>query len=314
MNIYAKLPKPFFALAPLDDVTDVVFRQMVADCAKPDLFFTEFVNVDGLQSPGRERVIYRLRKAASDKPIIAQIWGKEPENYYRTARDLVNMGFDGVDINMGCPIKAVVKNGCCVALINNRPLAQEIIQATKDGVKGKLPVSVKTRLGFDTVDFTWHEFLLGQKLDSLAIHGRTKKQLSLVPSDWGAINEIRKIRDKLSPRTKIIGNGDVKTKADGLMLAEKYKLDGIMIGRGVFTDPFVFSDNSPWSNYPARKKKELFQKHVSLFAITWQNNERSSNVLKKFCKIYISDFDGAKELREELMNAKTTEQLITLLN
>lgn len=313
-NIYDNLPKPFFALAPLDDVTDVVFRQIVAGCAKPDLFFTEFTNVDGLQSPGRDKVIHRLKLAKTDKPIIAQIWGKDPENYYKTAKELVDMGFDGIDINMGCPIKAVVNNGCCSALINNRPLAGEIIQAVKKGAAGKVPVSVKTRLGFNEVDLTWLEFLLEQGLDALTVHGRTKKEMSKAPANWELIGEVRKLRDKLGLHTKIVGNGDVDTKKQGIELANKYKLDGIMIGRGIFSDPFVFSDNSLWSEFSAEQRKRLFKKHVILFAETWQNNERHTNLLKKFCKIYISDFVGAKELREKLMEAKTTEELVTILS
>src|SRR6188508_577001 len=130
------LPKPFFVLAPMDDVTDTVFRQVVADCAPPDLYFTEFVNVDGLQSPGRPRLIKKLQFTAKEKPLIAQVWGKEPENYFKTAQELVKMGFAGIDINMGCPVKAVIKNGCCSALINNRELAAEIIRATQDGAAG----------------------------------------------------------------------------------------------------------------------------------------------------------------------------------
>ena len=176
----------------------------------------------------------RLWKTDSDDPIIAQIWGKTPENYKKTAEQLVEMGFSGIDINMGCPDKAVIKNGCCIALINNRELANEIIDATKAGAENKLPVSVKTRLGFNEIDLTWHEFLLNQKLDALYIHGRTKKEMSLVPAHWEVINQIRIMRDKISPDTKIIGNGDIKNREGALKYAKKYKLDGIMIGRGIF--------------------------------------------------------------------------------
>jgi tRNA-dihydrouridine synthase len=313
MNIYDQLPKPFFALAPLDDVTDVVFRTIVAECSKPDLFFTEFVNVDGLQSPGRDRVMIRLRKSAKDKPLIAQLWGKTPENFYKTAAELYDMGFVGVDLNMGCPIKAVVNNGCCVALTNNRDLAGDIIQATKEGAGDKIPVSVKTRLGFNEIDYSWHEFLLAKGLDSLTIHGRTRKQMSLVPADWEAINEVRKLRDKLSPQTKIVGNGDVMSRQQGLELAKKYKLDGIMIGRGIFNDPFVFSETSQWGDYSADQKKQLYKKHIELFGKTWANNERNRNLLKKFCKVYISGFDGAKELRERLMRQDSLEDLLKIL-
>src|SRR5215831_14703029 len=164
-----QLPKPFFVLAPMDDVTDTVFRQIVADCARPDIFFTEFVNVDGLQSAGRPHLLHRLQFTPKETPLIAQIWGKNPENFFKTAQQLANgtfahelglpegVNYQGIDINMGCPDKTVVKNGTCSALINNRDLAQEIIQATQEGAAGHLPVSVKTRLGFNTIDLSWHE-------------------------------------------------------------------------------------------------------------------------------------------------------------
>ena len=151
-KVVGKLGRPFFALAPMDDVTDTVFRQIVADCAPPDLFVTEFVNVDGLQSPGREMLMHKLRISDKERPIIAQIWGKIPENFYKTAKDLVEMGFDGIDINFGCPEKSVIKNGCCIAMINNRELTGEIIQAVREGVNGSLPLSVKTRLGLSEID------------------------------------------------------------------------------------------------------------------------------------------------------------------
>jgi tRNA-dihydrouridine synthase len=311
MNTYSKLPKPFFALAPLDDVTDVVFRKIIADCYAPDLFYTEFVNVDGLQSPGRQHLLHRLEITESDKPIIAQIWGKNPENYYKTAKELVGMGFAGVDINMGCPIKAVVNNGCCVALINNRPLAKEIIDAVKAGTDGKVTVSVKTRLGFNEVDYTWHEFLLGQNLDGLAIHGRTKKEMSLVPANWDAIGNISKLRDEIAPSTVLIGNGDVTNIQMGRELASMHNVDGVMIGRGIFADPYVFSDKSAWAEASKDKKVALYAKHVQLFSDTWKNNERSINTLKRFGKTY---FDGAKELRDQLMKTNSIEELLTLLH
>src|SRR6266705_1083492 len=181
MSLYQQLPKPFFVLAPMDDVTDSVFRQIVAACSPPDLFFTEFVNVDGLQSAGRERLLKRIQFTPSEQPLVAQIWGKKPENYRKTAKELVELGFAGIDINMGCPDKTVVTNGCCSALINNRELALEIIRATQEGADGKVPVSVKTRLGFNEVDLSWHELLLQQNLSMLSVHGRTRKHMSAVP-------------------------------------------------------------------------------------------------------------------------------------
>lgn len=309
----SKLPKPFFVLAPMDDVTDTVFRRIVAECARPDLFFTEFVNVDGLQSPGRPRVAKRIQFTPIEQPLIAQIWGNNPENYYKTAKELVEMGFAGIDINMGCPDKAVVKNGSCSALINNRELAVEIIKATQEGAAGKVPVSVKTRLGFNTIDLSWHELLLEQNLDMLTIHGRTRKEMSEVPAHWDVIGQVRELRDQIAPSTLIVGNGDVQSRQQGLELAEKYKLDGIMIGRGVFRDPFVFAKQSPWANYTKAQRIDLFTKHVELFAATWTSEDRRIVVLNKFCKIYINGFDGAKDLREQLMAAKSVDELLALL-
>ena len=309
-----KLPKPFFVLAPMDDVTDTVFRQIVADLAAPDLYFTEFVNVDGLQSPGRPRLLKKLQFTDKEKPLIAQLWGKNPDNFRKTARELAEQGYAGIDLNMGCPVKAVVSNGCCSALINNRELTGEIIQAVREGV-GDLPcpVTVKTRLGFGSVDLSWHEFLLKQKLNMLTIHGRTVKELSAVPAHWDAIEEIRKMRDTISPDTLIVGNGDVLTRAQGIELARKHGLDGIMIGRGVFEDPFVFAENSPWETLTPTERLDLYRQHVELFAETWQHGERRIPTLNKFCKIYVSGFDGAKELREELMACETTQGLLDIL-
>jgi tRNA-dihydrouridine synthase len=314
MSFLKDLPKPFFVLAPMDDVTDTVFRQIVNVCAPPDLYFTEFVNVDGLQSPGRPRLMHKLQKDDNDVPVIAQLWGLVPENFYKTTKELIEMGYDGVDLNMGCPVKTVVKNGACAALIKNRELAGDIIDAVQQGSGGSLPVSVKTRVGYNTVDLSWVEYLLTKKLDLLSIHGRTAKQKSLVDADWDLIGQARELRDSLSPETLIVGNGDVLSRQQGIELAEKYKLDGIMIGRGVFHDPLIFAENSPWADHSPEQKVDLYKKHVELFAKTWQNNQRRIETLNKFCKVYINGFDGAKELREKLMSAKTTEELLGFLN
>lgn len=297
----------------MDDVTDTVFRQIIAETAAPDLLFTEFVNVDGLQSPGREKLLPKLRFNDKERPIIAQIWGKKPENYYKTTKDLIAMGYDGVDINMGCPDKAVVKNGCCSALINDRELAGEIIRAVKEAAGDHFPVSVKTRVGFTTVDLSWIEFLLQQKLNMLTVHARTKKEMSKVPAHWELFKDIIELRNKLSPSTLIVGNGDILNRQQGEELVKKYGLDGIMIGRGVFQDPYVFAKKSPWQDMSKEEKIELYKKQVQLFADTWKNNERRLPTLNKFCKVYIQGFNGAKELREKLMNAKSIEELLRFL-
>jgi tRNA-dihydrouridine synthase len=308
------LNKPFLVMAPMDDVTDTVFRQIVSTCAKPDLFMTEFVNVDGLQSPGRPHLINKLWLTDSEKPVVAQLWGLKPDNYYKTTKELKIMGFAGVDINMGCPVKTVVKNGACAALINNRELAEQIINATQEAAGDDFPVSVKTRVGFTTTDLTWHEFLLNKKLNMLTIHGRTAKEMSKVPAHWDIIEKVRILRDELSPATLIVGNGDVQSREQAERLASEHGLDGIMIGRGIFDDPYVFAKQSPWQQMSATKKMMLFMKHIELHKSTYQNNERRFETLKKFCKVYINEFVGASEVRANFMNVASADEALEFLN
>ena len=301
-------------LAPMDDVTDTVFRQIIASLAPPDFYMTEFVNVDGLQSPGREKLLKKLKFTDKERPIFVQLWGLKPDNFYKTVKEVRQMGFDGVDLNFGCPVKTVIKNWACAAMINNRELTGEIIDASREAAEKDFPISVKTRVGFTTPDMSWIEFLLTKKLDLLSIHGRTAKQSSKVPPNWDLIGQSREIRDLLCPTTLIVGNGDVMSRNQGLELAKKYKLDGVMIGRGVFADPFVFSKQSPWANYTKQQRIELYKKHVELFAKTWKQGERKIETLNKFCKVYISGFGGAKEMREQLMSAKSTADLLQMLS
>jgi tRNA-dihydrouridine synthase len=313
MTFLDKLPKPFFVLAPMDDVTDTVFRQIITDLAKPDLFFTEFVNVDGLQSPGRSKLIHKLILTEKEKPVIAQVWGLKPDNYYETTKDLIKMGFAGVDINMGCPVKTVVKNGACAALINNRELAGDIINATKEAA-GPFPVSVKTRVGFTTVDLSWIEFLLNKKLDLLSIHTRTAVQMSSVPADWELLDPIKQLRDSLSPNTLLVGNGDVETKSQAEDLAKIHQLDGVMVGRGIFNDPLIFSKAGPWKDWTPSMKIELYKKHIELHLSTYRQGERRFETLRKFCKVYINGFDGASDVRSKFMQTSNPDQALALLN
>ncbi len=311
MNIWNELPKPFFVLAPMDDVTDTVFRRLVADWAAPDLFFTEFASADGLQSPGREAVMRKLQFTKSEHPLIAQIWGKRPEDYRKTAEEIVEMGFDGLDINMGCPVPKIIKNGCCSALINNRELAESLVQEAKAGVGGRISFSVKARLGFDSIDLSWIEFLLRQGLDALIIHGRTTKELSKVPMHWEVFPEIMKLRDKIASETKIVANGDILSRQQGIELAEKYGFDGLMIGRGVFRDPFVFAQHSDWAEMPKADKIAMFRQHVELWSATWPSANPAA--LRKFCKVYINGFVGSKELRAKIMEQTTINELLDIL-
>lgn len=316
------LPKPFFALAPMEGGTDTVYRQIVMSLGKPDVMFTEFTNCEGLLSKGKDEVGKRLLFDKSEKPIIAQIWGAKPESFFKVAEMLIEMGFDGIDINMGCPEKTVVANGCCSALIENPSLATEIIQATKEGA-GSLPVSVKTRIGFKDIQTEkWIGFLLHQDLDALTIHFRTQKEMSLVPAHWEEAQKIAELKAKCSNlRTVIIGNGDVETKKQGLELANNYGLDGIMIGRGAFHNPFVFDENIKYETQSKAERIQLLINHLNLFEKTWTKvhplSERSYfksyPPLKRFFKIYINGFEGASDLREKLMNTKNLEEAKKIL-
>ncbi len=314
MSDLNNITKPFFVLAPMDDVTDIVFRQVIDKLAPPDVYFTEFVNVDGLQSRGRKRIIHKLWLEKTKKPVIAQIWGKTPNNYEKVAAELVEMGFSGVDINMGCPDKSVVKNGCCSALINNRDLAAQIIRSVKKGVNGQIPVSVKIRTGFNEVDFSWPEFVLNRGIDLLTVHGRTTKELSKVPASWDDIKKVREIRDKIAPKTIIVGNGDVESRQHGELLAKQTGVDGIMIGRAIFTDPYIFSNNTPWSNLSEIDKLQIYKSHIELFASTYQNRERNWQSLKRMAKVYIHATQNASTFRDKLVRSETLEDMLEVLS
>lgn len=301
----------------MDDVTDTVFRRIVADCAPADYSVTEFVNVDGLCSKGRPKVIRKLGVEVDTTPVIAQIWGKTPENFETIAREIADgtiPGFVGVDLNFGCPEKSVVKNECCSALAQPelRGKALAIIEATKRGL-GDFPLSIKTRLGFDKIDYTWHEFLLEQKPAMLTVHVRTTKQMSKVPAQWEAIEPIVALRDKISPDTKIIMNGDIMNKKQGIELTEKHGVDGIMIGRGIFHDPFCFSEGSPWESVSREDRIKLLIKHIELHDQIYPDGERPFSPLKKFAKVYISGFPGASELRDRIMHTETVAEALQVL-
>ncbi|RJR15071.1 tRNA-dihydrouridine synthase [Candidatus Microgenomates bacterium] len=327
-SFWQDLPKPIFALAPMEDVTDTVFRQIVADCARPDVFFTEFTSVDGMFSRGQERVMHRLQFTEIERPLIAQIWGLVPENFFKSAQRINKLGFDGIDINMGCPERSVVKKGACSALIKNHALATEIIQATQKGA-GNLPVSIKTRIGFNQiVTDDWIGFLLQHQLDALIIHLRTSKEMSTPPPHWEEMEKIMELRDKISPRTIILANGDIMDRADGLEKINRYKLDGVMIGRGIFKNLWAFENSTPPQSSPSKGEEVvapspsnrslsqmlvLLRKHMYLYQKTWAG-KKSFLVLRRFFKIYVSGFAGASKLREELMKTKSVEDVNEVLD
>lgn len=311
-NYLDNLSKPFLVLAPMEDVTDTVFRRVIGQIAPFDLYMTEFTSVDGLQSAGRHASIKRLRYEADEHPLIAQIWGKDPENFYKTTLELIDMGFVGVDINMGCPAKAVLKSGCGGGMIERPEAAVEIIQAVQEAAKGRIPVSVKTRIGYRDYKPEWLETLLKQNLNMLTVHMRTVKEMSLVPAHWELMTEIRQLRDSVAPQTALVGNGDVQNRQHAELLAAEHGIDGVMIGRGVFHDPYAALSESLWMSKTKAEKLDLYRLHVELFRQTW-GDDRPMVLLNKFCKTYVNGFDGAKELRAKLMHCETIDELLDKL-
>ncbi len=311
-NFWTKLPKPFFALAPMEAVTDVVFRHVVAYAAKPDLFFTEFVNAASFCSKkGEFSTRGRLAYEPDEQPIVVQIWGKDPEQFKQMAVSLADKGYAGIDINMGCPEKSVVHSGCGSGLMRTPELACQLIAAAK---ASGLPVSVKTRLGdYKIEEWTnWLTLLLQQDIANLTIHLRTRKEMSKVPAHYELIPQIIKLRDKIAPNTLITINGDIKNRQEGIKLAKKYKVDGIMIGRGVFNNPYAFEAKA--KPHSLAEMIELLKFQLDLH--DKYNNElepRKFDPLKHFFKIYIRDFNGASELRDQLMRTKTTDEVRVIL-
>lgn len=309
-SLWDRLPKPIFSLAPMEDVTDTVFRQIIMSCGRPDVFFTEFTNVDGIASVGRDVVARRLLYTKNEHPIVAQIWGMVPENYYKSAQELVEMGYDGIDINMGCPQHDVIKHGACSALMKNHDLAKEIIQATKEGA-GKIPVSVKTRIGFSKIQTEeWIGFLLEQDLPLITVHGRTAAEMSKVSAHWDEIGKAVELRNKMDKKTLIFGNGDVVSLDDAKEKVAKYHVDGVMIGRGVFHNPWLFTGIDPTIK-TIKDRLTLLEQHVSLYEKTW-GPQKSFQILKKYFKIYLSDFDGASDMRQKFMKTNSYDEALTL--
>lgn len=312
-NFWTKLKKPITALAPMDGVTDTVFRRVVVSCGKPSVFFTEFTSVDGLCSAGKDRLMERLVFAPEERPIVAQIWGSDPDKFFEVAKMAARMEFDGIDINMGCPDRKVIKIGGGAALILNQELAGTIIAAAKKGAP-KLPVSVKTRLGFEeTVVERWLGFLLKQGLVALTIHGRTAREKSDPPANWGEIGKVVKLRDKLGANTLIIGNGDVKSYQEIREKMEKYKVDGVMIGRGIFHNPWIFNAKVKLDCIKPEERIKLLKKHVRLYQTVWGDSHKFAP-LKKFVKTYINDFPGSSKLRNRLMLTESITELLGLLS
>lgn len=327
------------ALAPMADVTDAAFRQIIVKYGKPDVMFTEFTSVAGLCSPGREKLLVDFWYTENERPIVAQIFGSNPAQLYDVARRIKKLGFDGIDINMGCPDRNVEKQGGGAALIKNSDLAQELIKETKQGARS-LPVSVKTRLGYNKIDLTWIRSLLEAEPAALIVHLRTRKEMSKVPAHWEVMPDIVVLRNEMFGTSKkrplILGNGDVQTVSEAKEKAAQHGCDGVMIGRGIFGNPWLFRTSgrdissrlgdpsvespqgyiSPAPNHcqqiSLEEKLRVMLEHTYLFEKLF-SGIKNFDIMKKHYKAYVSGFDGAKELRIKLMKCKTADEVARVL-
>ena len=319
-NFWKEFKQRLFSLAPMEDVTDTVFREIVMGMTAPgklNVVFTEFTSVEGMNHPvGRERVSERLIVNDSERELlkklniklVAQIWGRNPEIYHNVAKYISeNYQFDGIDINMGCPVKKVFKIGACSALIGEPELAKEIILATKEATQ--LPVSVKTRTGIkqhQTED--WISNLLETDPAAIILHGRTQRMQSEGDANWEEIKKAVDVKNQIKPEIPLHGNGDVFSYEKGLQRIEETGVDGVMIGRGIFQNPWFFNPGKTEISKEERIQKLV--EHTQLFEKTWSPH-KNFNILKRFYKIYINGFEGAAKLRADLMEMKDYNEVFS---
>ncbi len=298
-GFWKKLKKPIMAIAPMSGVTDEAFRLMFLKYGKPDFFWTEFVSADGLFSRGRNYCLDILKFNEKERPIVAQIFGGDPTYFEKAAKEIAELGFDGIDINMGCPDRNIEKKGGGAALMKNSALAKEIIRAAKRGA-GKIPISVKTRIGYNKNQIAkWIPAIFEEDIAALTVHFRTRDEKYFGPAHWELAKEVVKLRDKYAPKTLILGNGDVKSLREAHELVKKTGLDGIIIGRGVLGNPWFFTGKIP----TIKKRLNAIVEHAELFG-----DNRPFEGIKKHFHAYTKGFKGAKELRESLMKVKNLSE------
>ncbi|MDB5264712.1 MAG: tRNA-dihydrouridine synthase [Parcubacteria group bacterium] len=318
-SFWQKLPKPFFVLAPMADVTDAAYRKLIAEYGKPDVTWTEFVSCDGLYHtrekkglPDSENPLMRdLLYTEAERPIVAQLFSSKPEMMEYASELCARLGFDGIDINMGCPDKSIEKQGCGAGMIKTPEIAKAVIQAAREGAaKGKeggLPISVKTRIGYNRNEMdTWLPALLEENLAALTVHLRTRKEMSSVPAHWDLMPYAVELRDKISPETLILGNGDVESLANAKKKVEDTGADGIMLGRAIFGNPWLFTGRPIEDVSPQERIAALITLAEYFMEL---KPTKSFHLLKKHFKAFIHGWPGAAELRAKLMETNSVEEL-----
>lgn len=327
MSFWDNLKKPILVLAPMADVTDASFRRVIAKYGKPDVTWTEFVSADGLaKAPpeGKQKLLRDLIYDESERPIVAQFFGSNIETMYEAGKLAVQLGFDGADINMGCPDKSIMKQKAGAALIKNPALAKELIRALRRGAeeecerlgKPMIGISVKTRVGYSKVEIDeWITALLEENIDALIIHCRTMKEMSKVPARWDHVKEVVDLRNKIQQekekKTLIIGNGDVLNISDAKNKIEITGADGAMLGRAIFGNPWLFTMSGLVMVTPQEKLRVMIE-HTKLFE-ELLGDIKNFAIMKKHYKAYVNGWDGAKELRQKLMEANNVQEVENII-
>ena len=300
--------RPILVLAPMADVTDAAFRRVIAKYGKPDVLWTEFVSADGLafaKEEGRKKLFKDLIYIEGERPIVAQFFTSNPETMKKAAELAREMGFDGIDINMGCPDKSIEKQGAGAAMIKNPKRAREVIRAAKEGA-GNLPVSVKTRLGFNKDELeTWLPEILAENPTVVTIHARTRKEMSKVPARWERVKRAVEIRNELKSSALIFGNGDAADIEDAIKKGKESGADGVMLGRAIFGNPWLFSRRK---NISKEEKLSVLLEHTKLFEKILGDTKNFA-IMKKHFKAYVTGWDGAKELRDKLMETTSSVEM-----
>ncbi len=322
-NFWTKLKKPILCLAPMADVTDCAFRQIIAKYGKPDIFWTEFVSADGLCSAGKNKLLIDLKYSENERPIVAQIFGGKPENIRIASALCKELGFDGIDINMGCPDKSVEKQCAGAAMMKDSKLVREVIRMAREG-SGGLPISVKTRIGYNKSEIeTWIKELLSEDLAALTVHLRTRKEMSNVSAHWELMRRIVEIRDEMGVQTLIIGNGDIMNLEEAKQKIKETGCDGVMLGRAIFGNPWLFvggkrpdlgnSKRSGLEEPSISEKLRVMIEHTQLFE-KMLGPHKNFAIMKKHFKAYVNGFDGAKELRMKLMETNNATEVENIIN